>query len=297
MAYRLKRRRSLARELSRVVAKEFDLAIDQLTDDSAGGDAVHEARKSVKKIRAVLRLLQKDLGKIYRVQNERLRTVAHQLAPLRDTDVMADTLKAVRAHNPKSITAGIFSSVDRALAARRRATVSRLHPQRLLARAARVLKKSARRTSRGVRRAAGSAIIEKGAAHAYRRARKAMICVEQTPEDVLFHVWRRRVKDHWYHMRLLESIHRTARARARELRQLETWLGDDHNLTQLRVTILKARACFGRKRTTTAVVGSIDDYQAVLRNRALELGQRMFAHKPGVFRESINGWLHAKSAQ
>jgi CHAD domain-containing protein len=294
MAFRLKPRRSLARELSRVVARQFAAAVDQLTDGRTPGDAVHEARKSVKKIRAVLHLLQKDLGGTYRAQNERLRDVAHQLAPLRDTDVMAETLKAVRAHNPQSVTPSIFTSVDRALAARRRATMARLDPGRLLARAARALKKSARRARRHVREAGGSAAVEAGAARGYRRARKAMRCVQRTPEDVLFHAWRRRVKDHWYQMRLLESIHGTARSRARELKQLEAWLGDDHNLTLLRGTILTAGTRAGHKRTTAAVVGSIDTYQAVIRDRALALGQRVFAHKPAVFRKSVKGWLRAR---
>jgi CHAD domain-containing protein len=296
MAYRLKRRRSLARELSRVVAKEFAAAVDELTDVGAQGDAVHEARKSVKKVRAVLHLLQKHLGRTYRVQNKRLRTVAHQLAPLRDMDVMADTLKAVRAHDPESVTATVFASINRGLAARRRSTVARLDPERLLTRAAGVLRKSARTTQRHVREAANSANVEAGVARAYRRARKAMMCVQDTPEDVLFHAWRKRVKDHWYHMRLLEAVHDTARSRARELKQLETWLGDDHNLTLLRSTILNARSRFGRKRTTATVVGSIDTYQAVLRNRALELGERVFAHKPRIFRKSVSGWLQAQAA-
>ena len=37
---------------------------------------------------------------------------------------------------------------------------------------------------------------------------------------------RRRVKDHWYHVRLLEGVHRSARSRAGQLKRLETWLGE-----------------------------------------------------------------------
>jgi hypothetical protein len=71
MAYRSKRRKPVATELSRIVAKECDNALEELSgkNSTSRDEAVHEARKSVKKIRAVLRLLQKDLGEDYRPKN------------------------------------------------------------------------------------------------------------------------------------------------------------------------------------------------------------------------------------
>src|SRR6266550_2332139 len=63
MAYRLRRKKSPAIELSRVVTREFQKALEEIGNQRAGRtEAVHEARKHVKKIRAVLRLLQKKLG-------------------------------------------------------------------------------------------------------------------------------------------------------------------------------------------------------------------------------------------
>jgi hypothetical protein len=57
-----------------------------------------------------------------------------------------------------------------------------------------------------------------------------MPSIRANSDDARFHTWRRRVKDHWYHMRLLEHLNATAHARARRLTRLEAWLGDDHNL-------------------------------------------------------------------
>lgn len=296
MAYRLKRRRSLGGELSRIVAKEFDAAVAQLNQDGYGDEAVYEARKSVKKIRAVLRLLRQGLGKTYRVENNRLRTVAHQLSSVRDVDAMTETMKAVRSHYPRLVTPSIFAAINRELAARQHVTIARLNPDRRAPRAAHMLGQSARKIRRQVRRVSGARLVQAGVTHAYRRARKTMAHVRQRPEDLLFHAWRRRVKDHRYHMRLLESISATAHARARRLKRLDTWLGDDHNLVLLRATILNAPERFGRHRATAAVVGGIDAYQTTLRKRALKLGKRLFAHRPKVFRKSVRGWLHARSA-
>jgi CHAD domain-containing protein len=293
MAYQLKRRRPLAKELSRIVIKEFDHALEQIRQDRRRGEAVHEARKSVKKIRAVLRLLQKNLGKAYRVENQRLRTVAHQLSALRDMDALAETMKAVRDHHPRSVTPPVFAAISRGLAGRTRGALSHLHPDRLLARVAGELRQSSTSTARQIRRVSTGS-VQRGIARAYLRARKAMIRVTNSPEDLRFHAWRRRVKDHWYHMRLVERFHPTAHARVRRLKRLETWLGDDHNLVLLRRTILTAPARFGGERANALVLGSIDIYQATLRKRALTLGDQLFAHRPKVFGKSVGAWLHGR---
>ena len=296
MAYRLKRRKPIAEELSRVVAREFDKAIEQLSGGTPRAEAVHEVRKSVKKIRAVLRLLQNNLGKVYRTENRRLRTVGHQLSSLRDVDAMAETMKSVRDHYPRLLTLSTFAAVCRTLATLKRGTVRRLDPERLLARVGRELQQGAGLTTRRIRRVRGCAAIRAGIASGYRRTRKAMASVHASPEDMRFHTWRRRVKDHWYHMRLLESFNLTARARSRGLKRLETWLGDDHNLVLLRTTILSAPARFGRDRANALALGCIAKYQTTLRKRALSLGDRLFANSPKVFRKSVARCCHGRRA-
>jgi CHAD domain-containing protein len=295
MAYRLTRRKRTAQQLSRIVAREFGKALEELGGNAAagGGDAVHEARKSVKKIRAVLRLLQASLGKDYRIENQRLRAIAHHLSFLRDVDATAEMLQSVRNHYPGQITPSIFAGVRRGLAARKRGAVTRLDPsRRLLPRTVRELRRLAHPTARRIRHAGGSAAIRAGILHGYRRARKALGSVRGHPEDGRFHTWRRRVKDHWYQVRLLDGLNAHARIRARRLKQLEAWLGDDHNLVLLRATVLKAPARFGDEEATTVVLGCITKYHTTLRRRALKLGDRLFAAKPRDFRRSIDGWLN-----
>ncbi len=294
MAYELKPRKPADAELSRIVTKEFQKAREELdggTPIPNTDEAVHEARKSVKKIRAVLRLLQADLGKNYHIQNQRLRDIAHQLSVLRDAEAMAEIFNALRAHYPRIVTSSISTMVRRGFLRRKRATTARVHPDRVLPRAARALSQSANATTRQIRRVAGRAAISAGVLRGYRRARKAMADAHAQPNDAQFHVWRRRVKDHAYHVRLLEGLSARALTRARRLKRLETWLGDDHNLALMRATILEAPPRFGDARATAVVLGCVAKYQAMLRRRALKLGDRLFTTRPRVFRDSIDRWL------
>ena len=108
------------------------------------------------------------------------------------------------------------------------------------------------------------------------------------PEDAQFHTWRRRVKDHWYHMRLLDGFNPHSQIRMRRLKQLETWLGDDHDLVVLRATILEAPARFGDERMTAVVLGCMAKYQTTLRRRALKRGDQLFASTPTAFSAQID---------
>jgi CHAD domain-containing protein len=293
MAYRLRWKKSPAIELSRVVTREFQKALEEIGSQSAGRtEAIHEARKHVKKIRAVLRLLQKKLGDDYRIHNRRLKAVAHQLSSLRDADATAETMKAIRDHYPRLVTTAVFAAVCGGLSSRKRGTVARLDPDHLLLRVERELRRAAKSMPRLIRHEGRYAVVRAGVARGYRRARRAMAAVHANPEDTRFHTWRRRVKDHWYHMRLLEDFSAQAKARARRLKRLETWLGDDHNLVLLRAAILSAPERFGDERTTALVLGCIAKYNTALRRRALKSGERTFASIPAVFRQSVDRWRH-----
>jgi CHAD domain-containing protein len=285
----MKKRKSTSKELSRIVSREFDKAMKTMRHPGADlGAAVHETRKHVKKIRAVIRLLEKDLGKNYGDENERLRDVAHQLASLRDVDATAGTMKALADHFPELLRGAISNTVLKKFRSRQRAAASQTG---MLRDAAQLLKKSAARTPGQVADVAGRDAVCDGMVRAYRRARKAMAEVQATPDDSVFHAWRKRVKDHWYHVRLLEGLSASAASRARALRRLEKCLGDDHNLVLLRGTILERPSHFGDEKMMAVVLGCALKYQTTLRRHALKLGQRAFARKPQVFEKTIDGWL------
>ena len=63
-AYRLKPKESLPEGIPRVARGRIDHAVDELRGktDSSADEAVHEARKDLKKLRALLRLARGELG-------------------------------------------------------------------------------------------------------------------------------------------------------------------------------------------------------------------------------------------
>ncbi|HVW83258.1 MAG TPA: CHAD domain-containing protein, partial [Bryobacteraceae bacterium] len=64
MAYRLKEDESVPQGLRRIAREEIDSAVQELRGKDPGkrDEAIHEARKSIKKLRGLIRILMPGLG-------------------------------------------------------------------------------------------------------------------------------------------------------------------------------------------------------------------------------------------
>jgi CHAD domain-containing protein len=97
----------------------------------------------------------------------------------------------------------------------------------------------------------------------------------------LYHLWRKRAKDHWYHVRLLSELWgETSQSREGCLHDLETALGDDHNLEVLCAEVSEDSDAFGDKGAAELFTAAARAKQQRLRARALELGERLYEPKP-----------------
>ena len=290
MPFKLERG-SLSKQLRRLVRKELEAAIEAL---SPGAPRVHDARKHIKKTRAIVKLLRRPLGKRYAKEDGRLRAAGGGLSQLRDAEVMLETFTALQKEFPTVITPSIGEKVIRALRRdRRKAQVhARVRSRQTLG----LLKRSHAALPRRVGEVSGFRVARRGLTRAFVRSKVtlATLTSESCGDD--FHAWRRRVKAHWYHVRLFASRQPAIQARARKLKALQAALGDDHNLALLGETLLEHPDGFGA-RTTAVVLGCIQKRQHVLRRHALASGRRLFASKPDAADAVVNRWREAQEIE
>ena len=285
MSFEVTPGRRISKELHRLARKGLRRAIEGIDRKRVGDAAVHEARKNVKKVRAILKLLQRPLGRRYAGDNNRLRTAARQLSNLRDADAMLQTFEALCASYGATLTprssprSGGACGVGGARSGGGPGSSCTGRFGTCAAPSAAC--PNASRPAGGHRRRAA------GFVRSYRRARAAMEDITMASDAAEFHRWRRRVKDHWYQVRLFAPRHRTLSGRVRSLRRLETDLGDDHDLAVLRDILLGEPEKFGRARTTAIVLGCIEKRQHTLRRLAVRRGRRLFAASPRRFRASV----------
>jgi CHAD domain len=308
--------------LRRMALGQLDLTIDLLADDGAmpAEKAVHEIRKALKRLRALIRLLEDELGEqAYASESAVLREAGRRVAGARDAEVIVRTLdELIRRHPGKLAHRRGVTRLRARLAAERgsaaqRALGDRQTRAQLLAdlRAAR-----GRVAGWSLSDADGIQAVEAALKRLYsegrRRHGRALRATGARARAM--HEWRKRVKDLRYAAEMLDRadpddraggrrgkggkrrrkrdrargkagyLHRTAR-RADELGEL---LGDEHDLVLLAARVRAERAG-GRKKervgrgTRRALLKLIAKRRKRLRKQALRDGRRLYRRTPKEF--------------
>jgi len=281
MAFRLNREAAIGVEIRRLVLHQLERAISELrtVGDPESDEAIHDARRRVKKIRAIIRLVQPALDKAYRAVDRDLRTVSRMLAPVADGQGIIKTLEELARRYRKLLPRRAVASIREGLRDRGARTDHEAHARGVIGIAAETLRSERRRVKHWSIHGDGFRAIASGLEESYRRSRHAMILAWSKPKPGHYHAWRRWVKDHWFHVRLIEDrCGEHLLTYQRRLEALDGVLGEYHNLILLR-EVLTTDGYLNRPETTRCL-GVVSRYQQLLRRHAELLGVRIYAEKP-----------------
>jgi len=284
MAYRFEKSESIPEGVRRVVDEQLDWAARQLSKADDPVTAIHEARKSIKKVRGALRLLRPGLGAAYRAETSYFRGLGRKLSELRDAAAIIEVFDQLREKHKARSKHSDFHDIRSGLERDKRDTEEAANVETTIKETIAGLRAAKRRVENWPIPNGGFETIAPGLKASYRRGRRAGRRARKQPAAENFHDFRKRVKEHWYHMRLLEALWTEAlKERERDLNNLETWLGDDHNLTVLREKITGKPASYGDDRHQQAFLSAASEEQKELQSKALALGQRLYEEKPRAF--------------
>jgi CHAD domain-containing protein len=281
-SYRLTRDEGLAAGLARVAAGRAERACERLRAASAGeadpATAVHGARKDMKKLRTALRLLRGELGKrAYRRESARFRDAARLLSGRRDAEVKLATLDAL-AERAGGLPREAVEAWRRILDRDREAAIN-TGGAAALAEAVELIEGGLESIASWQLEGDSWRTIEGPLTRTYRRGRRAMKAAAKGGGEDDFHEWRKRAKDLWYELRLLEEAWpRPLAASAKEVHELTDLLGDHHDLAVLREDLRRRRLGEGE---TRALEAAIARRQAQLAGKAIKLGRRIYAERTG----------------
>ncbi len=285
MAYRLSIDDDVATSVRACAREQLAGAIGRLERfDQDPVVAVHEARKHLKKARALLRLVRPALGgKAYRRENDALRDAGLALSGTRDADVLVQTAEALAEHAAGQLPADTFEQLGAALAAEAADGRAGEGGAPQLAAVIETLRAAELRVEAWPLGDTGWEQVLEGVARAYARGRDAFADARAEPTPELLHAWRKRAKDLWYHQRLLAPAWPgVLGAQAEEAHVLSELLGDDHDLA-----VLAARLADGAAPLTPAVdaeraalLALVEHRSGELRTAAAQLGRRVYAESP-----------------
>jgi hypothetical protein len=286
MPFRLKPDRPVHAEVKRVIDKQLALALDEMQTlgDPRSDDAIHEARRHVKKARALLRLTQASLGDVYRPANNRLRRANRLIAPIADGEAVVDTLVQIGRRYPNDVPRPVLTKLKEELLRREFSVDQQAAKHDVLTRAAVQVRAARKGIHRWRMTGSGFGVVAPGLRRTARRAHKAMARSLAAPTTEHFHTWRRRVKDLWLQVRLIEGLcGHGLTADKRRLDALDGCLGESHNCALLE-DILATNTLMSRA-DTARCLRMIRRYQTSLRRTAARLGAVQFAETPRHFVE------------
>ena len=287
-AYRLREDESLPDEVARAARGRIDHAIDELRgkSDSAPEEAVHEARKDMKKLRALLRLARGEIGKqTFTRENVRFRDAARELSGTRDSDVMLETLAALE------LPAGLGWDLRKLIQAERdrngggdRAAAAR--------RAVAILKEGRKRVGDWPFERDSFDALAGGLERTYRRGRRDFKAARSEPSVESLHEWRKRAKELWYHHTLLRELWPPVmNAVGDEAHELSDLLGDDHDLAVLAEWVRK------HTQAEPEFFEAVERRREELQARAFTLGALLYAEKPSAYVGRLERLWNARQAE
>ena len=283
MAFRIERGEPIPHAIARMARAELARAREIIgVERRPLTTRIHELRVSLKKVRALTRMVRPVVGPAARREDRRLRKLARSVSPIRDAQVLLETFTELGAKG------GVEArpSLEAALEGRLRERARRLEPSNGLDELARRLRKARRRVERWApdaddSRAGMSGLIE-GYREGYRRARKAMAKAYRVQSGATFHAWRRAVKAHRHQVHVLEAWGpRHLERRLNELDRLDTSLGDEHDLGLLAEALRAEKTC--APDDCARLLDLLARRRRQLRVAARPLGNRLFAVRPRDF--------------
>ncbi|WP_304640245.1 CHAD domain-containing protein [Pseudomonas sp.] len=282
MASQIRPGRSASKEVQRIARKRLAKARDALNSPPRQRDkGVHQARKRIKELRALLRLVRKPLGKRYRVENHRLRDAARLLSELRDSAAQVEAWDALMAHTPDVPDA--MAEIRQRLA--ERPANSRRSANQALGEALAMLDEVEAAVVDWPLPGKGFALFQASLQKTLRDGHAALELAEREPTAHHLHEWRKRVKDQWYQTRYLGlAWPEYFDLRTAQLKELAQLLGDDHDLFMLQQRLVSQPTLFGDEPTREQVALLIVARRAGLQAEAFRLGRRLYAESPRALR-------------
>jgi CHAD domain-containing protein len=291
MSYELEHGQNLGDNVRRICRKQIQGAIDFAQGKKETHDTpVHETRKSLKKARAGLRLVRKEIGRgLHRQQDHLLRDVGRLISEVRDAEVRLSTVRQLQQITQRrgraiyrDLESTLFLELENFTAA-----FADWHVQAvpMLERAAAAIDcwQLDRFDLDQLRGAVQSS---------YKTARRNLHRAQTSHSAENFHNFRSAAKVLLHQLRILRPINPVVLTNlSDELRALGGLLGRARDLNFLGERLRVQGGETKRQRDGQNLLAIIEVSQGDLQRGAADLGERFFSERPRDFGDRVATWL------
>lgn len=276
--YRVEPGQPTDQELRRVAAAQLERARENLGHDPEDAEAIHDARKALKRSRALLRVSRHLLGQdTFARENRNLRDAGRELSQARDQQALSETVASLAEQTngaePDAAIARLREVVEEPAEAQPQ-------PDQDAALQA-VAETRSRVPDWSLPANSEPSSLAPGLRRIYRQGRRALARVRKKATDERWHELRKRSKDLRHATELLRRAQpKRMRKVAEQARRLSNLLGEDHDLALLGARLRASP--LGRE--DVRVLGRlIERRRDELQREARGVARRLYRRKPKQF--------------
>jgi CHAD domain-containing protein len=280
--------------IKRIVDGKAQRAIDQIENDTDRHETVHEVRKRCKEIRAAIRLVRPVLP-TYKQENVHYRDAARRISDIRDAHAAIETFDeqlkpAVKTRDVLNETH--LTEIRATLTDRRDTMAAEQGVEHRLTEVQADIREGQKRVADLPIATEGYDAVAGGLRKSYKRARNRMQEAYADPTFERFHEWRKRIKYHRYHSRLLRRVWvGPMKCRRAELKELSDIIGYENDLAEFAAMMHNEELFTPESRE--ALSGVITAKRSEFHRQGRPLGERLFAETPDELVARIGAYWEA----
>ena len=296
MGFRLKLREPLPDGLKRVFCEQIDSALRLCRHPAKErGVTVHEVRKHLKKLRAAMRLAVGEVGKNQHAREDRcVREIGRLVSDLRDAQVRLQTLIQLRDEAAKKSKENPFPRIEELLLLERESFSAAFAgwQKQAIPKLEGVGERLAKWPLDCITWKQICGAVEK----IYKRGQRGLAKTIKKPVPENFHAWRKRVKDLWYQLRILQPLNRVVLDEmAHDADVLGELLGREHDFDFLMARLEKESGDDALRDELARLQKLVRKQGRRLCRDALELGRRFYAEPPKAFAKRISIFIDKRT--
>lgn len=291
MSYQLRRGQSPGEDLQRICRKQIALALAVARGEKEAKDTpVHDTRRHLKKARAVVRLVRKEIGRaLFTKEDHALRDVARLISEIRDAEVRLQTVRELqnirrrqRRHSFHRLEEMLMLELENFIAAF----------AEWQAQAIPILERVHNNIACWPVDQFGCNQFRRAIQASYKRGRKALAQAKRVRTAECFHVFRKQAKQLGYQLRLLRPANPVVlKSLGNDLNSLANLLGRARDLTFLGHRLRQESDRADWQRETRELLAMVEATQSDLQRGAADLGERFYAERPRDFGIRVAAWL------
>ena len=291
MSYKLKQGQTLGDNQRRICRKQIEAAIAIANGEKKNDDSpVHAMRKHLKKARAALRLVRKEIGRgLFREQDHLLRDVGRLTSEIRDAEVRLQTVRQLQGLTHRR-GRGAYAKLEGMLLLELEnfmAAFAEWQTQALP-----MLERAQANIDCWPLDQFDCKELRCAVQRTYKAARKALSKAEASQTTADFHHFRTQAKRLWYELRILRPINPVVlKNLSDDLRSLASLLGRAHDLSFLSDRLRREDQQSAWEREGHKLLAVIEVSQCDLQRGAAELAEHFFAERPRDFGARLASWL------